>query len=265
MREDKRMSIAEAVGRIEDGMTVGLGGNVLHRAPMAIVKEMARQQKKNLKIVKTAGAMDIDLLCYADCVKTVTAGFVSYESEFSLANHYRKGVESGRIVAEEHACYTIISALRAAAYGIPFMPVRGLQVSDLTEVNEYFAKVANPFGNEWLYAVRAIQPDIAVIHVHEADRYGNARMDGPKFEDVLLSRAAKTVIISAETIVPDTRFAYAKEKADIPHFMVSAVVHAPKGAAPGDCPGKYDIDRREIEAFKKLAGQKELDRYLKIE
>lgn len=262
MPKDKRMSLTEAVMQVQDGMTIGLGGNVLHRTPMAVVREIARQRKKNLKIVKTAGAMDIDLLCFAGCVKTVAAGFVSYESEFSLANHYRKAVQEGIIIAEEHACYTIISALRAASYGIPFMPVHGLQVSDLMEANDYFQKVWNPFGGNEINVVQAMAPDVAILHVQEADKFGNARICGPKYEDVLLSRAAKTVILSAETIVPDTRFMYAEEKADIPHFMVSAVVQAFRGAAPGSCAGRYEIDRRGILEFKRLSSDWELEIYL---
>ena len=93
---------------------------------MAAVREMIRQGKRGLRLVKTAGGMDVDLLCRAGCVSTVDAGFISYESEFGLAQFYRKAVQQGEVIAHEHACYTVISALRAASYGIPFMPVRGL-------------------------------------------------------------------------------------------------------------------------------------------
>ena len=75
--------------------------------------------------------MDVDLLCLAGCVKSVDAGFISFESKYGLANHYCKAVQSGAVKANEHACYTVVSALRAAAYGIPFMPVHGLVNSDL--------------------------------------------------------------------------------------------------------------------------------------
>ncbi|HPS81659.1 MAG TPA: CoA transferase, partial [Candidatus Limiplasma sp.] len=128
---NKRMPMAQAMQTIPDGALLGLGGNTLNRAPMAAVFELARQHKRGLRLVKTAGGMDVDLLCFAGCVQTVDAGFISYETEFSLCQHYRKAVQSGQVIAHEHACYTVISALRAASYGIPFMPVRGLQVSDL--------------------------------------------------------------------------------------------------------------------------------------
>ena len=258
----KVMTLKEAISMINDSDTVGIGGNVLHRAPMAAVREIIRQKKRNLKIIKTAGAMDVDMLCFGGCAQSVDAGFISYETEYSLAGHYRKAVQNGEVKGNEHACYTVISALRAASYGIPFMPVRGLQISDLIEVNDYFAPVKDPFTGEQINAVRAICPDVAIIHVQEADKYGNARIYGPKYDDVLFSRASKKVIITTETILPDNRFAFAKEKADIPHFLVSAVVQVKKGASPCSCSERYDIDRKELHLFKSLKTESDLNEYL---
>lgn len=258
----KLMSLTQAVEQIKDNDVVGIGGNVLHRAPMALICEIARQKKKNLHLVKTAGAMDVDMLCLAECVSSVDAGFVSYESEYSLAGHYRKAVQSGTVIGNEHACYTVISALRAASMGIGFMPVRGLQISDLIDANDYFTRIQDPFSKEMITVVKAIAPDVAILHVQEADENGNARILGPKFEDVLLSRASGKIILSAETIVPASKFVFSKEKADIPHFLVSAVVHAPKGAAPCSCPTKYDIDRKQLEEFKAIKDISGLEAYL---
>ena len=86
------------------------------------------------------------------------------------------------------------------------MPVRGLKVSDLRKVNEYFADVTDPFTGETLAAVRAIRPDFAVVHAQIADSQGNAFFEGPKYEDVLLSRASQKVIVTAERIVGDGYF-----------------------------------------------------------
>lgn len=259
---NKLMSLTQAVELIQDNDTVGIGGNVLHRAPMALVREIARQEKKGLHIVKTAGAMDVDLLCLAECVSSVDAGFISYETEYSLAGHYRMAVQNGIVKGNEHACYTVISALRAASAGIPFMPVKGLQISDLIEVNDYFTRIQDPFSGEMVTVVKAIVPDVVILHVQEADKNGNAKILGPKYDDVLLSRAAKKVILTAETIVPDSKFAFSQDKADIPHFLVNAVVHMPKGAAPCSCPSKYNIDRGNLDSFKAIKNKEELKDYL---
>ena len=259
---NKLTDLTQAMRTIPDGALLGIGGNTLNRAPMAAVFELARQHRKGLRLVKTAGGMDVDLLCLAGCVASVDAGFISYETEFSLCQHYRKAVQSGTVKANEHACYTVISALRAASYGIPFMPVRGLQVSDLVAANDYFAPVTDPFTGETLNAVKAIRPDVCVIHAQLADARGNARIEGPKYDDVLLSRASRTVIVTAERIVGEDLFASSEAKADIPHFLVSAVVHAPRGASPCACDGAYGLQRDPLRAFLSLDSAEALDQWL---
>ena len=82
---NKLCTLAEAISLVHDGDCVGLGGNTLNRAPMAAVFELIRQGRKNLRVVKTAGAMDVDALCLGGCAGIVDAGFVSYESQYGLA------------------------------------------------------------------------------------------------------------------------------------------------------------------------------------
>ena len=259
---NKQTDLTAAMAKVPDGTLLGLGGNTLNRAPMAAVMELARRRRRGLRLVKTAGGMDVDLLCFAGCVAEVNAGFVSYETQYSLCQHYRRAVQDGTVKANEHACYTVISALRAASCNVPFMPVRGLKDSDLIAANSYFAQVTDPFTNERLNAVKAICPDVSVIHAHIADERGNALIEGPKYDDVLLSRASQTVIVTAERIAGRQYFAASDVKADIPHFLVSAVVHAPRGAAPGACYGKYDADDDAIRAFLRLSGTGDLDMWL---
>lgn len=254
----KIVSMEEAAAIVKDGDMIALGGNVLHRAPMAFVRELVRQGRKQLRVVKTAGAHDVDILCAGECVQSVDAGFISYETEFGLAMHYRKSVESGQVKGNEHACYTVICALRAAAAGAPFMPVRGLKEGDLISHNDYFKVLDDPFGSGPITVVKALVPDVAVIHVQECDQKGNARIFGPKYDDVLISRAARKVIITAEQIVPESKIKMHPESVDIPHFMVSAVVHVPGGAAPCSCDKKYNADTKILKAFKAMKTRDEI-------
>src|SRR5690606_37028692 len=125
----------------------------------------------------------------------------------------------GKVTAAEHACYSVIAGLRAAQYGIPFQPIQGFQGSELPETRE-FVRVANPYGEgeEEVLLIPALKPDFAVIHVHEADELGNGRIIGSQFEDVLMSRAAKRVILTAEKIVSTSVFKAEPEKTQIPGF-----------------------------------------------
>src|ERR1041384_4863625 len=128
---NKIRDLADVIASIPDGSTLALGGNTLHRGPGAAVHELVRQGKRDLELVKTAGAYDIDLLCAAGCAGAVSAGFIGYETPFGMAQAYRAAVEQGRVEAREHACATVIAGLRAAIQGVPFMPVAGLQGSSL--------------------------------------------------------------------------------------------------------------------------------------
>lgn len=258
----KIVSLIEAGAIVENGQTIALGGNVLHRTPMAYTRELARQKKRNLTIVKTAGAHDIDLLCAVHSVSAVHAGFVSYETRYGLAGHYRQAVQSGKVKANEHACYTVICALRAASMNVPFMPVHGLNTGDLLVENDYFLVVEDPFDGEPVTLVKAIVPDVAVIHVEECDSNGNAVIHGPKYEDTLMSRAAKKVIITTEQVVSKSKMRLHKDKIDIPGFLVEAVVHIPKGASPSSCNKKYDADKKSLETFISLKTTGEIREYL---
>src|SRR5829696_7870482 len=229
---DKRISLNNAAALVPDGTTIAMGGNLLHRGPFAFVRELARQEKRRLEIVKTAGAYDVDLLAAAGCLRAASCGFVGFENEFGLAPGYRRAVESGAVEAREHACYSVIQGLRAAAYGLPFMPAAGFTGSDLPAARG-FKWVADPYTGERVLAVPRLRPDFAVFHVPEADRAGNGRIEGSHFEDVLMASAAATVILTTERIVEHDQLVKRPDLTAIPGFLVAAVVHAPGGAWPG--------------------------------
>ncbi|HEY8446103.1 MAG TPA: CoA-transferase [Thermomicrobiales bacterium] len=246
--QDKLISLSEAISSIADGSRVALGGNTLHRGPCAAVHEIVRQSKRGLEIVKTAGAYDVDLLAATGCASAVAAGFIGFETVFGLAPSYRRAVEQGRVQVKEHACYTVIAGLRAAIQGVPFMPVAGLTGSDVPRVTG-FHTIADPYTGQEVVVVPALQPDVAILHVQEADREGNGRIIGTHFEDVLMAKAARRVILTAERIVDGAEFEAAPETVAIPGFLVEAVVEAPSGAWPCSCAGYYDYDADYLRAY----------------
>ncbi len=254
-----------AAALLEPGSrTLAVGGNSLHRVPHSFIRALARHRRGDLKlhIVKTAGAWDIDLLCLAGMVTDVSAGFVGYESRFGLARHYRRAVESGAVKAREHACYTVIAALRAASYGLGFLPVRGLDGSDLVEARS-FRRIADPYDEtEHVVVIPAIVPDMAVMHVQYADTTGNGVIVGSKNEDLIMARAARTVVLTAEHIVETADLPVPVDHVDIPSVLVNAVVHAPRGAAPGSCYGEYEIDEEGVTSLIEAADEESLARLL---
>lgn len=128
------------------------------------------------------------------------------------------------------------------------MPVAGLRGSDIPEQSGLRA-VRDPYSSAEVYVVPALRPDWAVLHVHEADAQGNARIYGSPFWDRSMSRAARQVIITAERIVDSATFARQPELTLVPHFLVAAVVHAPRGAWPGACFPDYNVDREAVQVY----------------
>lgn len=241
----KVVSLEDAVALVRDGETLALGGNLLHRIPAAFARALARAGRRRLEVVKTAASYDVDLLCAAGAVSAVHAGYVGYETA-GLAPAYRKAVESGAVAAREHACTTVIAALRGAAFGVPFQPVAGLEGSDLPAARGW-RRLADPYGSGAdVVVVPAIRPAWAVLHVHAADPDGNGRILGAPYEDLLMARAAKRVILTTESVVDSGALAAQPELTQVPGFAVAAVVHAPRGAWPGSCHGLYEVDAAAV-------------------
>ncbi|GBD38359.1 Glutaconate CoA-transferase subunit A [bacterium HR37] len=255
----KVKTLKEAASLVSDGDRLAIGGLLLQRIPAAFIRELARQGKKGLKVMKTAANYDFDLLSFAGCVDEIAAGFVSFEAEFGLAPNFRKAVEDGRVRFEENSCYTVIASLRAAAFGIPFMPIASLGNSYL--VNK-FKEIENPYGEGKVLAVPAIYPDWAVLHVHKADEEGNAVIYGPVYEDLIMSRAARNIVLTTEKVVSKEDIKRELDLAVIPGFKVRAVVEVPGGASPGACYPYYDYSSEHLKRYLSIRDHEGLKRYL---
>lgn len=259
---NKIKSLEESAYLIKDGQRLAIGGLLLQRTPSALVRELARQGKKNLKVMKTAANYDFDLLCLAGCVDEITAGFVSFEAEFGLAPNFRKSVELQEVRFNENSCYTVISSLRAAAFGVPFMPIADLKESYLADK---FETVSNPYGNGHTLTVPAIYPDWAVLHVQKTDEQGNGIIYGPLFEDLIMAQAANKIILTTEKVVSEDEIQKELDLAVIPGFKVEAVVEIIEGAKPASCYPFYDYSAEDVKEYLSIKNKAELKDYLEQE
>lgn len=257
-------TLEEAANLVKDGDLVTTGGATFHRAPMEFVRELVRQGKKNLNLVDREPAIDFDLLIGAGCVAKIRAGMLAFEV-LGLAPNFRKKSEEREIITKEGACQPIIAGFRAAAMGLPSLPVKGMLGSDLLDISEEigsYKQVEDPFTGEKMIAVRAIEPDVAIIHVQKADEYGNVRIEGPVYEDVIKAKAAKLVMVTAEELIPNSEFRKIPEATTLPHFIVDAVVEAQKGAYPCSCFNYYDADYGHIKDYLRAAAKDQFKEYL---
>jgi len=248
-RKEVTKSVSEAVAQIEDGMTVAVGGLGADNHPMAVVREIIKQKKKNLTVVGSATAgLDIDLLIGAGCAKKVIAPYVGLEMYCPIGHNFRKYAESGEIEIWECSEYILYAGLFAAASGQDFLSWHGGIGSSVPKLNKDLVEFTDPIGGKKKYlAVPAIRPDWSIIHVGWSDAYGNGQHVGAPFGDRWLARAANRIMLCAERIVPNS---FIRKNP----FMTSVsyadcVVEAPYGAHPYAAHGFYHADDEHIKDY----------------
>ncbi|WP_200827388.1 CoA transferase subunit A [Thermomonospora echinospora] len=247
------MSEAEVVGRLADGMTVGIGGWGSRRKPMSIVREICRSPLRDLTVVSYGGP-DVGMLCAAGKVREVVFAFVSLDT-IALEPHFRRARESGAVAARQVDEGMMLLGLQAAAWRVPFLPTRVGLGSDLPRLDPSLRTVTSPYPapggtHEELIAVPALHLDAAIVHVNRADAGGNGQVLGPDpyFDDLFLE-AAGLRFLSCERIVPTAELTAAGpvQSLKVTRLMVDGVVEAPGGAHPTSCAPDYPRD----EAFQR--------------
>lgn len=252
---DKVMTVTEAVRRfVRDGDYLAAGGFGCDRIPTAALHEILRQQKQNLSFAGHTSTHDFQILCAGNLTgrgqtlaKVDIAYVVGLEAR-GLSPHARRVLESGTVETVEWSNYTLALRFVAASMGVPFVPARSLLGTD-TLAHSPAKVVTCPFTGEQLTAVPALYPDVAAIHVHEADRYGNCRFTGTSVADVELARAAKRVIITCERLVPHDLMRLDPHRTQIPFLCVDAVCEVPYGSYPGNMPGEYFSDEDHLKLW----------------
>jgi len=233
-----RQAIADLV---PDGSSVVLGCQMEQMIPFAAGHEMMRQKKRGLTLVGPISDILFDQMIGAGCATRVIAAWIGNVMMGSAYN-FRRAVEQDGLKVTDMTNFTVALALQAAAMGVPFLPTLSAQGSDVAKDNEFFAEIESPFGREKLLAVKALHPDVTIVHVQRADAEGNAHCWGNFGIMLEAVKAAKRVIVTAEEVVAPEVIASDPNRTMIPGFLVSAVVAAPMGAHPSPVQGYYKRD-----------------------
>ncbi|HZY89228.1 MAG TPA: CoA-transferase [Gemmataceae bacterium] len=270
---DKLTTVAEAVRRlVHDGDYLAIGGFGCARIPTAVVHEIVRQSKQGLRFAGHTSTHDFQILCAGNLtgrgrlLAAVDVAYVVGLEARGLSPHARRVMESGEVACTEWSNYTLAVRFKAAAMGVPFLPARSLLGTD-TFRRSAACVVTCPFSGEKLVALPALYPDVAAIHVHEADCYGNCRLRGTTVADLDLARAAKKLIVTCERLIPHEEIRNDPDRTAIPFFCVDAVCEVPFGSYPGNMPYEYFSDEEHVCAWLKAERDAEtyrqfLDQYL---
>jgi glutaconate CoA-transferase subunit A len=245
---DKVLPLSEAVRRfVAPGATVTLGTCLEQMIPFAATHELIRARIGDLTLVGPVSDICFDQLIGAGLARRVMAAWVGNVMMGSAYN-FRRAVEQENLQVFNLTNFTIALALQAGAMGVPFLPTRTALGSDVPKNNHFFYQIFSPFeGKETLLAVRALVPEVAIVHVQRADANGNAHCWGNFGVMLEAVRAAKKVILIAEEIVAPEIIASDPNRTVIPGFLVTAVVESPLGAHPSPVQGYY---KRDDAAFK---------------
>ncbi|MEV0588456.1 CoA-transferase [Nonomuraea sp. NPDC050310] len=248
----KLLTAAEAVSRfVRPGAVLGMGGQNINRCPMALVHEVIRQGPGELTVVGCNLSLPLDMLVAAGLVARTEQGTGNLE-RYGTLFAWRRAVERGEVSVGDHSHLAMATRFAAGALGLPYLPTRSLLGTDLLAdlVRDGVAREgADPFENRPVVLLRAMRPDVALIHANRADLNGNVVIEGVTSHEVDMVRAAHATIVSAEEVLPAGAFADRPEQVTIPEAYVSAVVEQPYGAFPTSVYRAYDFAEGEIKEY----------------
>jgi glutaconate CoA-transferase, subunit A len=247
---NKLMNAAAVVSQLQDGMTIGIGGWGPRRKPMALIREILRSDLKDLTIVAYGGA-DVGMLCAAGKVKKVIFAFVSLDF-IPLEPFFREARQKGAIETMEVDEGMLLLGLRAAGWGMPFMPTQIGLGTDVLKINPDIKLVDSPYDDKEWVAMPAIKLDVALVHADRADVRGVCQIKGPDmYMDEQMVRAANKAFVTVEEIVESDYFAQGEESRYVfwERSMTTGVVHIPGGAHPTSCTPQYGYDTAHTKVY----------------
>ncbi len=253
---EKVMSEREAISRfVADGDYLAYDFSSLTRGPQALVREIIRQARRDLWVCAEFTLHETALLVGAGCASRIDVGFLGYGSYIGRA------VSEGRVQVSDWTNGALAARMLAGARGIPFMPMRTMLGTDT--LRRSGAKVVrDPFTGDPVCLVPALNPDVVLLHVHQADIYGNARIFGTNLFAQEAATAGTRVLLSAEEIVDSLELRTDPARTTIPYFLVDAVVHLPYGAYPAGVPARYELDLEHIDRLNAIQTEEQMQRYL---
>lgn len=265
LMEDKRTTVKDAVEKyVHDGDYLAIGGFGGVRIPTALVHEVVRQKKKDLGFSGHVSTHDCQILSAGNCFNRCDAAYIVGLEARGLSKNARRVFESGNVKVTEWTNGALSWRFKAAAMGLPYLPSRVMLGTDTFKYSGAKEGLC-PFTNQKLALLPALYPDIAFIHVHRADIYGNCQIEGILVADDDIAKASKRVIVTTEKIISNEEIRREPHKTVIPYWCVDAVIEIPYGSYPGNMPGEYYSDEEHLmewlktekdpEAFKVFIGK----------
>ena len=237
---------------VHDGDSVALEG-FSHLVPFAAGHEIIRQNRRRLTLIRLSIDIIYDQMIGVGCARKLVFSWAGNPG-IGLLPRFRDAVENGwpmPLEIEEHSHAGLAAAFAAGAAGLPFGTLRGYAGTDLAARNSGIAFITCPFTGEKLAAVRAVNPDVTIIHAQQSDTRVNILLwgiTGIQKEAVL---AAKRVIVTVEEIRDSLE--PVSGSILLPASVITAVAHVPNGAQPSYAQGYYTRDNPFYRSWDSIA------------
>jgi glutaconate CoA-transferase, subunit A len=227
---------------VRDGDTIAIEG-FTHLISFAAGHEIIRQGRHDLTLARMTPDLIYDQMVAAGCAKKLIFSWLGNPGVGSLHAIRRQTEGYGaRLDLEEYSHFGMVCRYTAGAMNLPFFPLRSYTDTDLPKANPLIRPIDSPYGDETLYAVPPLRPDVTIIHAQRADASGNTQVWGLLGCQKEAAFAAEKVIVVVEELVDESVIRADPNRTIVPGLIVDAVVVEPFGAHPSYAQGHYDRD-----------------------
>jgi glutaconate CoA-transferase subunit A len=160
-----------------------------------------------------------------------------------------RALNAGTLKIEDYTNFQYNARLVAGMHGFSYIQVlEGAIATDLFRKRSFmgenkFRIVKCPYTGKDNLTVPAANPDVCIVHVQRADKFGNAQYWGALGSVAAAALASKRIVVSCEEIVEHEVIQSSPHLTIIPAYRVDAVVEVPWGANPTEVLGYYNIDQ----------------------
>ncbi|CAN5565743.1 CoA transferase subunit A [soil metagenome] len=244
MGESKVVTMRDAVAElVHDGDTVAIEG-FTHLIGFAAGHEIIRQRRRELTLCRLTPDLVYDQMIAAGVARKLVFSWLGNPGVGSLhaVRRATEGDAQPRLELEEYSHFGMVGRYSAGAMRLPFFPLRSYADTDLPRANPLIRPIESPFGEDQVYAVPPLRPDVTIIHAQRADAAGNTQVWGLLGCQKEAAFAAERVIVVVEELVDESVIRADPNRTIVPGLIVDAVVVEPFGAHPSYAQGRYDRD-----------------------
>ncbi len=266
---DKVISLTEAVAEIGSGDRLALGGIQMSRRPFGAVRQLLLSEVAGLEIITHSVCIDTDVLI-ADGRVAGLRYVVPRKTTLGPPPAFAEARRTRSIPMIAESSASLGGGLRASLAGVAFFPIPYAEMDEAAAERDDLAVIECPYQGTPLVAVPPLTPDVALLHVHAADRRGNVRIDTAVGFDQEMALAAAKTFATAESIVDDLE----GEGLVVSGRHIDAVVELPYGAFPASCRPRYKwnlgytlayydaVREGHFEVFRESLAVRSYDRFL---